>query len=130
MKKSEETIVIIGITLLIIVCVAVWVDVWVAIAKKVHSEPIKEYSPKYELVNVKTEIITVSENAANVVLVQDIRYTLTYIEDGKPVIFQTYDLNLSLCNNPYIQGIDNWYGGYRGCATKEMMASIANKENR
>ena len=91
------------------------------------SDELIEYSAKYELVNVKTEIITISENAANVVLVQDIRYTLTYIEDGKPVIFQTYDLNLSLCNDPYIQAVDNWYGGYVGCATKEMMANLGNE---
>ena len=102
----------------------------VYILKKDNSEPIKEYSPKYELVNVKTEIITISENAANVLLVQDIRYTLIYIEDGKFVVYQTFELNLTVCNDPYIQAVDNWYGGYVGCATKEMMANIANKEDR
>ena len=125
MKKCNYNVMFIFITLVLVFGI---VSAYIRI--KNSSEPIKEYSPKYELVNVKTEIITISENAANVVLVQDIRYTLTYIEDGKPVIFQTYDLNLSLCNNPYIQAVDNWYGGYIGCATKEMMASIANKENR
>ena len=125
MKKCDYNFIFIFIAL-VLVCGLVSVY----ILKKNNSEPFKEYGPKYELVNVKTEIITISENAANVVLVQDIRYTLTYIEDGKPVIFQTYDLNLSLCNDPYIQAVDNWYGGYIGCATKEMMANIANKENR
>lgn len=123
MKKSEEILSMILISLVIIV----FGVTLAAIAINYDSEPIKEYSPKYELVSVKTEIITTSENVADVVLVQDIRYTLTYIEDGKFVIFETYDLNLSVCDDPYIQGIDNWYGGYVGCATKEMMANLDNE---
>lgn len=90
MKKSEETIVIIGITLLIIVCVAVWVAVWVAIAKKVHSEPIKEYSPKYELVSIETDVVVKSSSGFGATLDKDIRYTLIYIEDGKFVVYQTF----------------------------------------
>lgn len=126
MKKGEGILSAILISLVIIV----FRVILGAIATNYNSEPIKEYSPKYELVSVKTEIITTSENVADVVLVQDIRYTLTYVEDGKFVIFQTYDLNLRLCNEPYIQAIDNWYGGYVGCATKEMMANTRNEASK
>ena len=79
MKKCDYNFIFIFIALVLVFGI---VSTYIRI--KNNSEPIKEYSPKYELVNVKTEIITISENAANVVLVQDIRYTLTYIEDGKP----------------------------------------------
>lgn len=122
MKRCNYNVVFMFIALVLVFGI---VSTYIRI--KNNSEPIKEYSPKYELVSVKTEIITTSENVADVVLVQDIRYTLTYIEDGKFVIFQTYDLNLRLCNEPYIQAIDNWYGGYVGCATKEMMANLDNE---
>lgn len=122
MKRCNYNVVFMFIALVLVFGI---VSTYIRI--KNNSEPIKEYSPKYELVSVKTEIITTSENVADVVLVQDIRYTLTYIEDGKFVIFQTYDLNLRLCNEPYIQAVDNWYGGYVGCATKEMMANLDNE---
>lgn len=119
MKKSEKILSIILTGLLIISFSAALV----AITKK----PIKEYSPKYELVSVKTDLVVTVSNTFGAVERQDVRYTLTYIEDGKFVIFQTYDLNLRLCNEPYIQAIDNWYGGYVGCATKEMMANSDNE---
>lgn len=123
MKKSEKILSIIFISLLIIAFSAALV----AITKYYVLKPIKEYSPKYELVSVKTDLVVTVSNTFGVVQKQDIRYTLTYIEDGKFVIFQTYDLNLRLCNEPYIQAVDNWYGGYVGCATKEMMANTDNE---
>lgn len=123
MKKSEKILSIICISLVMIM----FGVTLAAIAINYDSEPIKEYSPKYELVSVKTDLVVTVSNTFGAVQRQDIRYTLTYIEDGKFVIFETYDLNLSVCDDPYIQGIDNWYGGYVGCATKEMMANTDNE---
>ena len=123
MKNSEKILSIILISLLLIVLGVTLV----AVATDYNSEPIKEYSPKYELVSVKTDLVVTVSNTFGAVQRQDIRYTLIYIEDDKFVVFETYDLNLSVCDEPYIQAIDGWYGGYRGCATKEMIANIENK---
>ena len=125
MKKCDYNFIFIFIAL-VLVCGLVSVY----ISKKDNSEPIKEYSPKYELVSIETDLVVTVSNTFGAVQRQDIRYTLIYIEDDKFVVYQTFELNLTVCDEPYIQAVDNWYGGYIGCATKEMMASIANKENR
>ena len=91
------------------------------------SDELIEYSAKYELVSIETDLVVTSSSGFGAILAQDIRYTLTYIEDGKFVVYQTFELNLTVCDDPYIQGIDNWYGGYIGCATKEMMANLGNE---
>ena len=124
MKKCNYNVMFIFITL-VLVCGLVSVY----ISKKDNSEPIKEYSPKYELVSIETDLVVTVSNTFGAVQRQDIRYTLTYIEDGKFVVYQTFELNLTVCDDPYIQGIDNWYGGYIGCATKEMMANARNEVN-